>query len=150
MPPPTELPVNLTLLWKYHSTRYANRSLYLVQGGLAEAQLYTQQLVATGLRVKLTQDVEGAVYVNPLTVVNPAAATLSWGLDRIDQRTDDLDGQYNPVPPGPSPRVVHAYVVDTGVSFDSDFPPGVVSQDYSYDTTNYNDCYGTHYPALLL
>ncbi|KAG0028186.1 hypothetical protein BGZ82_008564 [Podila clonocystis] len=40
----------------------------------------------------------------------------SWGLDRIDQRTDDLDGMYHY--PSSAGQNVTIYVIDTGVNID--------------------------------
>jgi len=44
----------------------------------------------------------------------PVAGTRLWGLDRIDQRSLPLDGEFTPR--GNSGNGVHAYIIDTGVS----------------------------------
>lgn len=81
--------------------------------------------------------------------VTIAALESSWGLDRIDQRNVDLNGQYNPPNDGSG---VTVYVIDTGIwTTHIDFT-GRASwgPDFSGSYLNY-DCngHGTHVAGTI-
>lgn len=68
-------------------------------------------LAAAGIAALLT-----GAFVQPATALNTTTTPLSWGLDRIDQIFNDLDGSYTrPESGGVGVRV---YVLDTGVQGD--------------------------------
>ncbi|HSK74252.1 MAG TPA: S8 family peptidase, partial [Pyrinomonadaceae bacterium] len=73
-----------------------------------------------------------------------------WGLDRIDQRTVSLDGNYNFTSMGSG---VHVYVIDSGIRpTHNEFGGRVVlSYDAVKDGQNGNDCYGhgTHVAGII-
>ena len=80
----------------------------------------------------------------PVTI---SGATSSWALDRIDQRTLPLNGQFN-LPAGVDGTGVHIYMVDTGIdTAHSDFG-GLASLDFSAFATFTDDngkyCFSTH------
>lgn len=81
------------------------------------------------------------------------AAAPSWGLDRIDQRTNILDGVYRYNRTG---QGVDAYIIDSGILFShSEFGGRAVrGYDYFLPTSDPNfgvDCYGhgTHVAGIL-
>lgn len=149
-------PTNLTILKQYHSTKYLHRSAILVQGEFNDINQHVFQLVqSAGLKIKLIKNFDNAVsipplYVHSLSTTTTSSSTLSWGLDRIDQRQLPLNGIYQPVPPGANSSVVNVYLVDTGVYVGNELQ-GIVSLDYSYDPNNYVDCYGhgTHVAGII-
>lgn len=81
--------------------------------------------------------------------------TISWGLDRIDQRDSQLDGRYY-VLHGAADQLaaVHVYVVDTGISdhhgFDAD---RLILGEYNFfdgQQTPYDcDGHGTHVAGII-
>ena len=56
---------------------------------------------------------EGVEYIEEETFARTDGETISWALDRIDQREGDLDGIYNPGP-GRDGEGVDIYILDTG------------------------------------
>lgn len=91
------------------------------------------------IRDSIGLDVEDYVGAISETVTN------SWALDRIDQTLKPLNGQYLGFKAGVSDlRVVHLYVVDTGVDSHPDIPQSI-SYDFSVDTSDYTDCNSTYF-----
>jgi subtilisin family serine protease len=94
------------------------------------------------LRNPQVQVVEADVAV---TVETDVQADATWGLDRIDQRSQPLDGLYYYTHNGEG---VSAYIVDTGIRFDHQEFEGraVRGFDAFNDGQNGNDCngHGTH------
>ena len=62
------------------------------------------------IQVKKLENVE---YLEEETVLHGAGDTISWALDRIDQRDDCANGIYDPEP-GRDGQGVDIYVLDTG------------------------------------
>ncbi len=74
----------------------------------------------------------------------PSPDKLSWGLDRIDQRTSRLNGSYNP--PN-NAEGVNVYIMDTGILTTHQEFEGRASLGYdAYEETLKQDCngHGTH------
>ena len=46
---------------------------------------------------------------------SPDVATVQWNLDRLDQHSNSLDGEYNPVSDGTG---IDIYILDTGIRYD--------------------------------
>ncbi|GAB3282672.1 S8 family peptidase [Kineosporia babensis] len=82
-------------------------------------------------------DRNGAASTTPRAV----QASAPWGLDRIDQRTRNRDGQYRYVATGSG---VTAFVLDTGIQASHNQFGGRVIQGYDAigDGRGTNDCYG--------
>jgi hypothetical protein len=85
---------------------------------------------------------EVMAYINDLE----GSTTNSWGLDRIDQQKlttqTPLDGNYLGFEAGVSDqRVVHFYVIDTGVATHPAIPQ-TISYDFSYYPDDPADCNG--------
>jgi len=82
------------------------------------------------------------------------AAPPSWGLDRIDQLSPELDSTYRWVSP-PDPEMVHVYVIDTGIAFEHFDLAGRVDASNSFDAfndgQNAEDCngHGTHVTGTI-
>lgn len=89
------------------------------------------------------------VRIEPDKPVHASVTTTSWGLDRIDQKAQPLDAQYNPDRTG---RGVSVYIVDTGIRFDHQIFGGraVPGIDVVGDGRNGNDCdgHGTHIAGI--
>lgn len=70
-----------------------------------------------------------------------AATTTQWNLDRIDQRSNTLNGQYTPNASGLG---VHVYVLDTGVRISNTYFAGkaVNGWDFVDNDSVANDCNG--------
>lgn len=82
---------------------------------------YAARIAQTAL-LQLLADPNVVVFADGTKSVDPrnpriAAATASWGLDRIDQRSG-TDGHYDP---GADGAGIHVGIVDTGVSAHPDF-----------------------------
>lgn len=78
-------------------------------------------------------------YVN----VTAEASTNSWALDRVDQRTKPLDGQYLGFETGiTDKRVVHVYIVDTGVDSHPDISQTIINE-FNAHGGDPTDCNGT-------
>jgi hypothetical protein len=85
----------------------------------------------------LLEDVDD--FVNVTAEVN----TNSWALDRIDQASKPLDGKYLGFSPGISDlRVVHFYVVDTGVDTHPDISQTIINE-FNAPGGDPTDCNGT-------
>jgi hypothetical protein len=80
-------------------------------------------------------------YVNVTAQVN----TNSWALDRIDQTLKPLDGKYLGFESGLSDlRVVHFYVVDTGVDTHPDISQTIINE-FNAPGGDPTDCNGTRF-----
>ena len=91
-------------------------------------------------------------YVAPnhrFRVLETQTPTPSWGLDRIDQRSAELDGRYTY---SSGAGNVHAYVLDTGIRFThNDFEGRARSGFDAIDGGTADDCYGhgTHVAGTI-
>jgi subtilisin family serine protease len=94
----------------------------------------------------------------PMSVLGPAGRNVlsrqarSWGLDRIDQRSGNLDGRYRSRP-GIDGSGVHVYVIDTGLAPGrADFAGRVgTGRDFVGDGRGVADCHGhgTHIAGTI-
>lgn len=67
-----------------------------------------------------------------------ARPTTSWGLDRIDQRAQPLDGQYNPAVDGAG---VTVYLIDTGMDVSNPQFGGRASLGANFSGDTRTDCF---------
>jgi subtilisin family serine protease len=114
----------------HHSYRYALRGFSATLPAAAAAALARNPNVA---------------HVEP---DGEAWASLSWGLDRIDQRGLPLDGAYSPAGLGTG---VTAFVVDTGINFGHAELGGRATAGYDAFGADGGDCngHGTHVAGTI-
>lgn len=86
--------------------------------------------------------------VKSVTPIAAPAASVVWGLDRIDQRSLPLSGTYDPVGDGDG---VHAYVIDTGLAEGHPDFAGRIGQGFSaYGGSNSDGHgHGTHVAGIV-
>ncbi len=89
--------------------------------------------------------VPGVAYVQQDRIALGAEAAASWGLDRVDQRSLPLNGQYNYTATGSG---VHAYIIDSGIRKTHQQFAGRVGNGYDFleRDSDPQDCigHGTH------
>jgi len=109
----------------------------------------------TGAEANTLSEQPGVVAVEKdavMTIDNdaqPAAVAGTWGLDRTDQRTLPLNGDYSPPANGAG---VHAYIIDSGLNANSEFAGRVGNGAYHPDVgTDTSDCngHGTHVTGTI-
>lgn len=91
--------------------------------------------VATPASVHSTTELsepEQIAHTQVIQTTGPDASALSWGLDRIDQRSLPLSGSYSYVSTGAG---VKAYIVDSGIKADHVQFAGRVVNGWSYRNT---------------
>lgn len=102
-------------------------------------------VVASSKEIESLRNSEDVESVELDTPVSINATTSVWGLDRVDQRTKTLDGQYNITDTGAG---VNVYVVDTGLYMSHTEFSGRVPASWNgiNDGNGVNDCsgHGTH------
>ncbi len=84
-------------------------------------------------------DINGKVA--PIGDSRATAVSNSWGLDRVDQRSAALNGQYN-LPPGTNGTGTHVYVFDTGIALHHPEFAGRIGASYDF----VGDGYGARHP----
>ena len=82
------------------------------------------------------------------TTIEGSQGNATWGLDRIDQRTLPLNGQFTY---GPDASNVHAYVIDTGIRITHADFGGRATTDYDLYNDGNLDCngHGTHVAGTI-
>ena len=102
-------------------------------------------VVASQNEIESLRNSEDVASVELDTPVSINATTSVWGLDRVDQRSKTLDGQYNITDTGAG---VNVYVVDTGLYLSHTEFTGRVPATWTgvNDGNGVNDCngHGTH------
>ncbi len=124
-------------------------ALTCVVTGLTNGTAYTFTVSATN-SAGTSNSSAASDAVTPRAETNDGVVSLSWGLDRIDQRALPLDTRYTSTRSGAG---VTVYVVDTGVRATHSELSGRVAPGFSFisDENASNDCHGhgTHVAGTI-
>jgi subtilisin family serine protease len=107
---------------------------YAIKGYSVEMSAEEAEILSRDERVKYIEE-DAEIFASGTQYGAP------WALDRIDQRTALLDGNYNFTPTG---NGINVYVIDSGIRATHEEFGGrvVLSYDAVKDGQNGNDCYG--------